>query len=176
MVWLLAGSLCAQAQSYTPLDSATTIRFYVNNFGLKVSGTVAGIKGSIQFDEKNLANASLNLTAQVATVSTGIALRDDHLKGRGYFDLKQFPQMRFTSSSVTRDPATGNYVAAGQLSIKGTTRDIRLPFSVLRTGEVLQFNCTFEIDRTSFGVGGGSLSLSDNVKIEAHIRTIRASN
>jgi polyisoprenoid-binding protein YceI len=57
----------------------------------------------------------------------------------------------------------------GNLTIKGVTKEIKFPFLYIPKEDGYLFQGEFEINRRDFGVGGKSLSLSDDLKVELSV-------
>lgn len=105
----------------------------------------------------------------VASVNTGNAERDQHLRTADFFDTDTHPEMTFRSTSV-RMAGKGQLIASGPLTIKGISREIDLPLSLLGTKaipaqmqpmlggakQVASFRAGTTIDRGDFEVGTGS--------------------
>jgi polyisoprenoid-binding protein YceI len=157
--------LCALVlgQNYIPVDQGSTVSFKVKNFGFYTGGTFSGLQGSIRFDRSNLASSGFDVTIDAASVNTGVGMRDDHLKDDMYFDVKQYPRIRFVSTSVR--PGRGNaFEVTGKLSIKDKTHDLNFPFTVTQSNNGYVFNGEFRISRKDYDLGGSS-SISDAVNI-----------
>ena len=106
-------------------------------------------------------------------------MRDDVLRSDDFFDVAQHPTLSFRSIEVQADSPTTLRVT-GDLTIRGITRRLTMPVSVLGVnrvdgvGEIAGFETHFTIDRTSFGVNGTRwsgrrLSLSREVEIELRL-------
>ena len=113
----------------------------------KVPGTIRGMEGKILFDPQDPAQSQFEVCVDPATIETGIGLRDRHLKGGKFFDVKNFPVICF--SSVNVEQQEDGYVVEGDLTIRGTTRRVTIPFS--HENGVFRGNST--INRLDFGVG-----------------------
>ncbi|XOV66184.1 MAG: YceI family protein [Fluviicola sp.] len=103
-----------------------------------VKGSVSGIDATISLNLTDLGSSTVQGTAQVATLSTGIKMRDKHLKSKDYFHAEQYPTMSFTSSSIEKKGE--QYFAHGTLTIKGTTKDVS--FKMVMKDEVLVMTTT----------------------------------
>src|SRR5687768_4002310 len=66
------------------------------------SGIFTSFKGDIQFDEKNLAASKFNVAIDVASINTGNGMRNKHAKSDKWFDEKKYPQIKFTSSEISK--------------------------------------------------------------------------
>ncbi|MBV8390046.1 MAG: YceI family protein [Mucilaginibacter sp.] len=151
---------------YAPVDKGSTLTFKIGNFGFDVTGSFTGFKGSIKFDTQNIATGSFDVTIDAATVNTDNNLRDEHLRGSSYFDVKNFPVIHFVSSKIT---SSGNsFTAYGKLSIKGKTKDISIPFTATPGTDDYQFKGSFKINRKDFGVGGTS-TISNELEVSLNV-------
>lgn len=164
LIALFAASL-AEAQ-YVPIDKGSTLTFKIGNFGFDVGGSFTGFKGSINFDPQNVTSSSFDVTINAATVNTDNNLRDEHLKGASYFDVKDYPVIRFVSSKIS---SSGNsFTAYGKLTLKGKTKDISIPFIATTGADNYQFKGSFKINRKDFGVGGTS-TISNELEVSLNV-------
>ena len=67
------------------------VKFNIHNAGLEVTGTIDSVTAEIKFDPKSLSQSTIVATADPATIRTGIAIRDKHLKRSDYFDIAHYP-------------------------------------------------------------------------------------
>ena len=81
------------------------------------SGEFTGLKGTIQFDEKNLAASKFDMSIDVASINTGNGMKNSHAKGATWFDVEKYPTINFVSSAISKS-ATG-YEAKGTLEMHG---------------------------------------------------------
>jgi len=162
-----------QAQVYVPLDATSKVTFKIKNFGSTVDGSFKGLKGTINFDASNLADALFDVTINAATIDTGIGMRDNHLRKPDYFGVTNFPNIRFISSSVEKSGKPNEAVVSGKLTIKNTTKEISFPFRYGETNGVLHFTGEFKINRRDFNVGGSSISLSDELIVLLDVGTTK---
>jgi polyisoprenoid-binding protein YceI len=150
-----AGTLCF-AQQYTPTDQGSSITFKIKNFGFNVDGSFTGLKGKIGFDPEHLNDASFDVTVDADKINTGIESRDEHLRKESYFDVKNYPLIRFVSTGVTAAGKKGSFIISGKLTIKDHTKDISFPFMATPMGNDYIFSGGFTINRKDFGIGGSS--------------------
>jgi polyisoprenoid-binding protein YceI len=172
LMMLAAGlffSLVLSAQEYKPLDDSSSIGFGIKNFGVTVSGTFKGLKGGIHFEPGNLSTAAISVTVDSKTVNTGIDMRDNHLKKEDFFYVDSFPVLSFKSTRVTPSTKEGYLFLFGELRIKGVAKTISFPFQAVPNGNGYTFTGKFSINRRDFGVGGSSISMSDEVKVDLKI-------
>jgi polyisoprenoid-binding protein YceI len=148
------------AAFYTPVDEGSSVSFKIKNLGFNVTGSFSGIKGRIIFHPQDLAGSSFDVTVEATTINTDNEMRDNHLRSESYFNVKDFPQIRFVSTGLS--PGKSGYIiATGKLTIKDKTRDISFPFLAIPMGNDYIFSGGFPLKRKDFEVGGGSTISND---------------
>lgn len=158
--------LCAiLGVGYAQSDKPIPVQFNIRNFGVTVVGTLGELKGEIKFDPQHPEQAYFNVTVDVNSIDTGIDLRDKHLKKEEYFDIKNYQVIWFISSKISRGDAPNTWRVTGKLLIKNITKEISFPFYASQEEGADFLNGEFVINRRNFGVGGRSISLSDEVRI-----------
>jgi len=158
----------ARAQ-YHPVDQGSSLNFTVRNFGIEVGGSFTGVKGIISFDPANLPASMFDVNIDAASVNTDNSMRDGHLRDDSYFDVKNYPKIHITSTSVSPGKK-GMYIINGSLTIKKQSKAISFPFSATPTDDGYLFKGTFTINRKDFDVGGTS-TISDKVDIMLNVNT-----
>jgi len=152
----------------TPVEKQSRVEFKIKNFGFTVTGTFSGINGKIVFDPKNFAACNFNVSVDANTVNTDNSLRDDHLRGENYFDVKKYPRISFVSTKITNSNKEGILFIFGKLTIKNTTKDISFPFTATPGNGGYAFKGSFTINRKDFGVGGTSI-ISDELTVNLDV-------
>ena len=170
---LLAGSTAfAQSSTWTIDKNHSQINFEIRHAAVSnVRGSISNITGTVVWDEKNLAKASVEATIDTNTVSTNNDARDKHLKSAEFFNVEKFPTMTFKSTSVTR--ANGKLQVIGDLTLAGVTKPVTLdvdgptaPVKGMKGGLVTGFSATGTIKRADFNFGQKYTApiLGDDVK------------
>lgn len=113
------------------------------------SGEFTGLKGTIQFDEKNLAASKFDMTLDVASINTGNGMKNTHAKSANWFDAEKYPTISFTSSAITKT-ATG-YETKGNLEMHGVKKEITMPFTFTNN----TFAANIEVNRMDFNLDDG---------------------
>jgi len=139
-----------------PVAKESSIRFTIHNFGFKTGGTFAAPEGDIVFKPDDLARSSFQVTIKSASINTDIESRDNHLREEDYFDVKNYPLIRFASSAVRAAGKKDSYLVTGTLTIKKSSRVIDIPFTAIQKGESWVFTGEFSMDRRDYDVGGSS--------------------
>jgi polyisoprenoid-binding protein YceI len=155
-----------------------TIRHFVSN----VPGRFGDFEGTIKYDRESPAASSVEFTVKTASIDTGNADRDNHLRGPDFFDVQKFPTMTFTSTKVTPKGADTLDVT-GNFTLHGVTKQITVPVKFLGTvktprGEKAGFETSFTINRKEYGVNWNNIMdsgpvLGDEVKISIDIEANR---
>jgi polyisoprenoid-binding protein YceI len=155
----------------SPVDGESQVKFAIKNFGMTVNGSFNGLEGSVIFDPTDLAKSKINVSVLASTLNTGINARDNHLKKKDYFDISYYSKITIISKSITVGPSQGTYILLGTLYLKGTKKDISIPFTATDINSGYKFIGSFQINRRDFGIGGSSISLSDNLTLYLTIIT-----
>jgi polyisoprenoid-binding protein YceI len=154
-----------------PIGEASRIAFSIRNFGISTTGTVGSPEGEILMDPNNPLSIRFDVTVASATIQTGIKARDEHLKKKDYLDVQAYPRIRFQSHSISPGSGPDSFIAHGRLTIKAISRPADIPFTIEKSGAGYLFTGSFQINRRDFGVGGASISLSDNLTISLRVIT-----
>jgi len=154
----------AQDADKWSLDKAhTSVNFSINHFFSAVTGKFSQFDGNFNLNLDNLQNSKVDFTINVKSVNTGDEKRDKHLQTSDFFDVKNFPNISFTSTRFVKQTEK-DYIVYGKLTIKNITKDIALPFVVkgqmihpmMKNMIILGLQSNIKIDRTQYGVGTGS--------------------
>jgi len=160
----------AMAQTtYSPVDAGSKVHFVIRNFGIKTGGDFTGLKGSIKFDPVNFAASSFDVSVDANTIDTDNDSRDGHLRKSEYFDVAKYKTINFKSTKVVKSTAGGRFYVFGILTIKGVSKPVEFGFGATPKDGGYVFDGEFEINRRHFGVGGSSVSMSDNLKVSLSV-------
>ncbi len=91
-----------------------------------VSGQFENYTAEISTDGDDFTTAAISFSADVASINTNNADRDNHLKSADFFDAAQHPKLTFTATSITKKD-DGNYDLQGELTLHGVTKTVTLP-------------------------------------------------
>ncbi len=170
----LIGAPVWAADEFVFDPSHTHILFSIDHLGFSdVHGEFLDFEGSAVFDPDAPENSSVSVTIDTASIDTGWAARDEHLRNADFFDVGTHPTMTFESTSIemTGDDTA---VVTGDLTILGTTQEVTLDVTMNGMGPhpfqegvtVAGFSATGSIDRTAFGLAYGSPAIGDEVHIQ----------
>ena len=82
-------------------------------------------KGTVTIDDQDVTRLKVDVVIDAASINTGHAKRDDHLRGPDFFDVAKYPEITFVSKKVTKVDADRLKVT-GDLTIHGVTREIMM--------------------------------------------------
>jgi polyisoprenoid-binding protein YceI len=139
-----------------------------------IIGTSNAIAGYLVFDpEKPKSGGHGELTVPVASLNTGIPLRDEHLRGADWLNAEQYPNIVLIITEVRNvmpvkssdDFQTYEVTAVGQFSLKGKTAQVEAPGRITYMkesektkarlpGDLLAARASFELALADFGVTG----------------------
>ncbi len=144
--------------------------------GKEFTGEFAGYEATIVFDPDDLPSARIEAVVDVGSARTGERQRDAALPTADWFSAKAFPNATFSSSEIVRT-GEGAYEARGKLTIRDTTRDLVLPFTLAIEGDRATADGALSLARTDFGVGQGEFSTGQwvgiEVKVSIHLEATR---
>lgn len=163
---------CTFAQVKEQTVTKSSVVFHIKNLGFTVDGTLGGFKGEVKFDPADLAASSITASVDVNTIDTDNGTRNDHLKSDSYFDVAKYPNISMRSVSFKHNSGN-NYTGTFNLTIKDKTNTIAVPFTYIESGSAAEFKGNFQIQRTTYGVGGKSLVMSNDVKVDISIATAK---
>ena len=164
-----AGAFAQVKQSVTK----ATITYQIKNMGFNTTGSFSGFAGDIKFDKAHLAASSIEASVETKTVNSEDDMRDEHLKKEDYFDVAHYP--RITMKSVSFQQKSGNnYIGQFEVTIKGKTKTVALPFTYITAGNTGTFKGSFKINRLDFGIGDTSMILANEATIFVSIETSMA--
>jgi len=147
----------------------------------KVRGRFGEFSGTIEVTPDPL-SSTVHAEVALASVATGDAGRDEHLRSGDFFDVERWPTMAFTSTTVKEED--GAHRLVGDLSLHGVTREVvfDLEFDGVGTdpwgNEKAGFSATAEIDRREFGLEWnaaletGGVLVGEKVRVELDIQAV----
>lgn len=141
----------------------------------KVRGTFADFAGTIVVAD-DPTESTVEFEAKAASITTGTADRDAHLRSQDFLDADQYPLITFTSTALA--PAGDRWKLSGDLTIRGITKPVT--FDMAFEGEMTDpygntkaaFNAVGEIERKDWGLTwnvpleGGGVLVSEKLKLE----------
>jgi polyisoprenoid-binding protein YceI len=158
-VIVLASFVAVVAASAAPVkwnvdQAKSSLEFAVVVEGLAVKGKFKAFGSQIAFCTDDLAHSAVRITIPMDEAKTGLTVRDAMLLKPAWFNILDFPQAVFQTTSFTHKGGN-RYEAAAKLTLKGVSKDITLPFTLDIAGDTAVMKGETVLKRLAFGVGQG---------------------
>jgi len=174
------------AQTKWILDSThSELGFKIKHLMItNVSGSFKNFKAEVNTEETDFSTAQINLSAEMASISTNNEQRDAHLLNADFFEVEKYPELEFKSTKLEKIDSD-TYSLFGELTMKGVTKSVRLSveYNGLSKdpwgGERAGFVVNGKIKRSDWGVNfngvleTGGVMLSEEVKIIGEIQLVK---
>jgi len=159
------------------LDPAhSEIHFKVKHLVISnVSGAFDKFNATVLSNGDDFTDAQIDFNADVNSINTNQADRDNHLKSPDFFDAANHPELTFSSKSLRKKGDSG-FVLSGELTIRGTTKKVDLegefggivkdPYGNTKAG----FELNGKINRKDFGLHWNALTEAGGVVVSDEIR------
>jgi polyisoprenoid-binding protein YceI len=175
---LLAFPALATAETWSIDPDHSSIGFKVRHMMVSnVKGTFGTFRGIAEVDEKDITRAKITVTIDTASITTGVAKRDEHLRSADFFDTARYPTMSYVSKKVEKS-GNDRMKVYGDLTLRGVTKPVVLdvegptkaykdPWGNIRRGA----SATATINRKDFGlvwnqvIEAGGVLVGDEVNI-----------
>ena len=150
----------------------------------KVRGAFTDFAGTAVRDAEDPTRSHAEVTIQVASVDTGNAQRDEHLRTNDFFDAATYPEIRFVSTKA-ESLGDDNYRLTGDLTIKGITKSVAVDFEFTGVAadpwgnQRVGFEGKAVINRKDFGVNfnaaleAGGVLVSEKITLEFDVSAVR---
>ncbi|MEV3858292.1 YceI family protein [Streptomyces sp. NPDC050095] len=178
--------LSALTGEYTVDPAHTSLGFVARHAMVtNVKGSFTDFTGELHLDGSAPDKSTASFDVQMASIDTGNADRDGHLKSADFFKIEEFPTMTFRSTSA-ESLGGDDYRITGDLTILGTTKPLTIdlefngaakdPFGNERVG----FEGKAEILRSEWGLTWnaaletGGVLVSDKIKLNFDISAIKS--
>lgn len=181
----VAASPVMAAEVYTIDPVHSTVGFTVKHMVVsKVRGNFETFEGTIHYDPEDVTNSKVSVTIQTDSIDTDNADRDKHLRSPDFFAADEYPTITFESTSVEK--TDDGFIAHGDLTMRGVTKKVSLPFSI--TGEITdpwgnqRMGLEIEpvvIDRQDYGISwskvldAGGLAVSNDVTVDLAVAAVK---
>lgn len=146
-------------------------------------GSLGSVEGAIVIDEEAPSCSAVTASIEVATLNTGIPLRDRHLRSSDFFHVECFPKITFRSVRVDKIDSS-NFRIVGNLTIRDITKEVAL--DTVYEGQTedadgsrrAAFTASTILSRREFGLGRKSIDAagiaSDRVTVTLHLSAVSA--
>lgn len=136
---------------------------------IPTKGAFPAFTGELDVDP--VAGAAGQLLVEAASIETGNAKRDKHLRSKDFFEVEKYPVARFNLVKVSAVP--GGATISGTLRIRDRDLAIHTPATVTTTaGGSLRIEATLDLDPRKAGFGFKPLPKSVRIQLELNLDRI----
>jgi len=168
---LLSSSFAYGAELSTVQIDKSAIAFVSKQMNVPVEGAFKKFTAQINIDPARPEAGRARIEIDLASIDAGSAEANDEVKGKNWFNTREFPKASFVSSAV-KALGGGRFEAFGKMTIKGKTLESRAPFTLKQEKGVLILDGTFPLKRLDYGIGSGVWSdtsvVADEVQVKFH--------
>jgi polyisoprenoid-binding protein YceI len=173
---LLPSLTQAQAPVFAITPEESTIKFSVKA-SVSLEGSFDKWDATLTFTSPDASTGVLDIKIQAASVNTGSGLKDDKLKSKDFFDVKQDPLITFKSTKIVRT-GPNTYAVQGNFTIRGVTKTDALTLTVDPEGKASgDIKGTMAFDRRDYGMNSGIpfIRIADRVEVTIALQAKRVS-
>lgn len=156
LVFALAGAAVAgQDLKLEPNHSSIGFQIPIAGGITKVRGSFSSFDVKINWDKDDITKSTVTAEIEASSISTANADRDNDLRTEQFFDVENHPKIIFTSTQIKKNGK--GYIAIGDLTMRGVTREVQLDFVVNGAPgadqRYLGISISGSLNRQDFGVG-----------------------
>jgi len=163
-----SGSVAAQTPHKID-PSKSSIRFVSKQMGVPVEGRFRKFDGTVAFDPAKPEAAKSAIEVELASIDLGGDEAETEVKRPAWFDTGRFPQGKFTLASL-KPVGAGKYEATGELTLKGVSRTVVAPVTLVDSGGQRVIDGQFTLKRLQYRIGDGPWSDPETVADEVLVR------
>jgi polyisoprenoid-binding protein YceI len=175
----IAAPAVAATEAYTIDPKHTLPAFEINHLGFSTQrGRFNTTSGTITLD-REAKRGSVLVTIETASVDTGVAKLEEHLKGEDFFNVARYPTMTFKSNNL-KFKGDVPVAAEGELSLLGVTKPLTLVITAFKCGpnpiakkEACGADATAVIKRSDFGMNYALPAVGDEVKLVINVEAFK---
>lgn len=149
-------------------EAASQLNFAASMSGQAIPGRFRRWNAQIRFDPANLPASQVMAVIETGSAATGDRTRDEALPTADWFNAAAFPRATFRSRRIAA-AGPGRYTAYGDLTIRGVSRPVALPFTLAITRDVARMQGSLMINRALFGVGQGQWKSGSAVALNVRV-------
>ena len=193
---LLAVAVAAPLLAQTPPAAAparetwvsdkahSSTEFRIRHLMSNVKGSFTDFDAVVGIDRADPSRSTVEFTIRAASINTGEASRDEHLRSPDFFESAKYPTISFKSQTVTPKSAT-RFDVTGDLTMHGVTKKVTLPVEFngfgkdARGNERAGFTIETVVDRKDYGItwnrilDEGGVLLGDEVKVSVELQMVK---
>lgn len=161
-------ALPSAAQQKVIADKST-IRFVTRQMNVPVEGRFKRFEATVTFDPAKPQATRAEFEVDLGSIDLGNAEGETEARRKAWLDIDAFPKARFVATSV-KSLGGGRFEAAGELTIKGTSRKVVAPFTLAEAAGLRTVEGQFTLKRLQFRVGDGPWADTETVADDVQVR------
>src|SRR5882672_3849926 len=180
VLWLLASVLPSLSQAQAPVfvvsPKESTIKFYVKA-SVAIAGKFDKWNATLTFTSPDTTTGVLDVKIQADSVDTGSGMKNNKLKSKGFFDVKQNPLITFVSNKIVQT-GPDTFEVDGDFTIRGASNPEKLTLAVSGNGTGSgEIKGTMKFDRKDYGMNSGIpfIKIADHVEVNFNLKVKRVS-
>lgn len=172
----------AQVLAVPPTKFSVDVNHSTVGFTIPILNGVSSVRGKftefavdVDYDEADITKSTVTAKIKAASIDTGVEGRDKHLRNPDFFDVEKYPEITFQSTRIVKKGK--GFVAIGNFTMHGVTKEISIPFTVngkfvnpTNQATLIGFTGNVSINRRDYGINWQHSSIQnwvgDVVKIE----------
>lgn len=161
---------CLPALAQQQLVAAqSSVSFTAKQMGVPLQGQFKKFDAQVAFDPAKLATSRIRFTVDTGSATMGARETDAELPKPVWFNVVQFPQATFESSSI-KALGGGKFDVAGKLTIKGTAVNVNFPVQLAQSGSTTTATGSLPLKRLAFKIGDGEWADTSMVADEVQVK------
>lgn len=170
VILLLSMSISPAARSaeWTLDQAKSELGFIATYEGVGFRTKFEEFTASIDFDADKPGDSRFEVRVKIDSLNSRSSDRDEGMQGAEWFDVAAHPIARFQTTAIEQ-LGPESYQATGDLTIKGTTRRIELPFTWAQTGNTARLRTEVALDRTAFDIGSGDWAKDSTIGFQVKV-------
>lgn len=162
---LLAGTAPAQ----TVVAAQSEISFVSRQMGVPIEGRFKTFGADLSFDPRRPESGRVTLTIALGSVSFAAEQAQAEVVKPAWFDVARFAQAQFQSTAI-KATGGGRFEVVGKLKLKGLTRDLSVPVTLVQAANSGTATGSFMLRRLDYRIGDGEWADTSAVADEVQVR------
>ncbi len=149
----------------------TTVKFVGSKKDGKHEGTFKKLDGTLSLDAADVTKSKLEVSIDIASITTDAEKLTNHLKGPDFFDAGRFPTAKFVSTGIQQDKEKKDtYIVTGDLTMHGKTKAVTFPATAVSADSTTTVSGKFEINRHDWGISYSKGTINDAVQLSIEVK------
>jgi polyisoprenoid-binding protein YceI len=162
-------SYAQEVPTYEVTPTESSIKFGVES-SVSIKGIFEKWNTSIRFSSRDVRSATLDIEIEAGSVNTGSHMKDNKLKGKDFFNVKESPLITFKSTKIVQS-GPNTFDVEGDFTIRGVTKTEKLTFTSEGKGSPSgSLDGTMAFDRKDYGMTSGIPFIRIANRVEVNVR------